>query len=123
MAIRLFSNDVAIDLGTANTLIWMKGKGIVLNEPSIVAFDRTNKHIIASRSRNGFAQDDMIDNVLLTPNGAIRKPDTLNRVVAIIDRIVGHGAVFKKIINQYRINPQNTYFNVSPNSGNRYLRW
>ncbi len=46
-SIRLFSNDVAIDLGTANTLIWAKGKGIVLNEPSIVAFDRTNKHIIA----------------------------------------------------------------------------
>ncbi len=45
--LRLFSNDVAIDLGTANTLIWMKGKGIVLNEPSIVAFDRTSKHIIA----------------------------------------------------------------------------
>ncbi len=44
---RLFSNDVAIDLGTANTLIWMKGKGIVLNEPSIVAFDRNTKHIIA----------------------------------------------------------------------------
>lgn len=42
-----FSNDVAIDLGTANTLIWMKGKNIVLNEPSIVAFDRTSKHIIA----------------------------------------------------------------------------
>jgi len=45
--LRLFSNDVAIDLGTANTLIWMKSKGIVLNEPSIVAFDRTSKHIIA----------------------------------------------------------------------------
>jgi rod shape-determining protein MreB len=44
---RLFSNDVAIDLGTANTLIWMKGKGIVLNEPSIVAFDRNTKNIIA----------------------------------------------------------------------------
>lgn len=44
---RLFSNDVAIDLGTANTLIWMPGKGIVLNEPSIVAFDRTSKNIIA----------------------------------------------------------------------------
>jgi len=39
-----FSNDVAIDLGTANTLIWVKGKGIVLNEPSIVAFDRSDKH-------------------------------------------------------------------------------
>ena len=33
----LFSTDIAIDLGTANTLIYMKGKGIVLNEPSVVA--------------------------------------------------------------------------------------
>lgn len=41
------SNDVAIDLGTANTLMWVKNKGIVLNEPTIVAFDRTSKHIIA----------------------------------------------------------------------------
>src|ERR1700750_549323 len=31
------SNDIAIDLGTANTLVYMKGKGIVLNEPSVVA--------------------------------------------------------------------------------------
>ena len=33
----LFSNDISIDLGTANTLIYVKGKGIVLNEPSVVA--------------------------------------------------------------------------------------
>jgi len=33
----LFSNDLAIDLGTANTLVYAKGKGIVLNEPSVVA--------------------------------------------------------------------------------------
>jgi len=32
-----FSNDLAIDLGTANTLIFVSGKGIVLNEPSVVA--------------------------------------------------------------------------------------
>jgi rod shape-determining protein MreB len=32
-----FSNDLAIDLGTANTLVWAKGRGIVLNEPSVVA--------------------------------------------------------------------------------------
>ncbi|MAZ06943.1 MAG: rod shape-determining protein, partial [Rickettsiales bacterium] len=31
-----FSQDIAIDLGTANTLIYVKGKGIVLNEPSVV---------------------------------------------------------------------------------------
>ncbi len=39
-----FSNDLAIDLGTANTLIYLKGKGIVLNEPSVVAIqnDRIN---------------------------------------------------------------------------------
>lgn len=47
MRFNLFTTDVAIDLGTANTLIWMKGKGIVLNEPSIVAYDRNTKHIIA----------------------------------------------------------------------------
>jgi rod shape-determining protein MreB len=33
-----FSSDMAIDLGTANTLVYVKGKGIVLNEPSVVAF-------------------------------------------------------------------------------------
>jgi rod shape-determining protein MreB len=46
-SLNLFSNDIAIDLGTANTLIWVKGKGIVLNEPSIVAFDRVTKRIVA----------------------------------------------------------------------------
>jgi rod shape-determining protein MreB len=43
----MFSNDIAIDLGTANTLIYMKGRGIVLNEPSIVTFDVTSKKIVA----------------------------------------------------------------------------
>lgn len=39
-----FSNDLAIDLGTANTLVFIKGKGIVCNEPSVVAVDkRTNR--------------------------------------------------------------------------------
>ena len=42
-----FTTDIAIDLGTANTLIHVKGKGIVLNEPSIVAYDRNTKKIIA----------------------------------------------------------------------------
>ncbi|HNV54788.1 MAG TPA: rod shape-determining protein, partial [Pseudomonadales bacterium] len=33
----MFSNDLSIDLGTANTLIYVRGKGIVLDEPSVVA--------------------------------------------------------------------------------------
>ncbi len=43
----IFSTDVAMDLGTANTLIYVKGKGVILNEPSIVAFDRVTKKITA----------------------------------------------------------------------------
>ena len=35
----LFSKDIGIDLGTANTLVFMKGKGIVMREPSVVAVD------------------------------------------------------------------------------------
>ncbi|GMU84900.1 MAG: rod shape-determining protein [Ignavibacteriales bacterium] len=42
-----FAADIAIDLGTANTLIYVKGKGIVLNEPSIVAYDANTKRILA----------------------------------------------------------------------------
>jgi rod shape-determining protein MreB len=39
----LFSNDLAIDLGTANTLVYVKGKGIVLGEPSVVAVSTGNR--------------------------------------------------------------------------------
>src|SRR5512136_996822 len=39
----LFSNDLAIDLGTANTLVYVKGKGIVLSEPSVVAVRKDSK--------------------------------------------------------------------------------
>ena len=35
----LFSSDLAIDLGTSNTLVYVRGKGIVVNEPSIVAIN------------------------------------------------------------------------------------
>ncbi len=43
----LFSNDLAMDLGTANTLIHMKGKGIVLNEPSVVAYNVQKEQVLA----------------------------------------------------------------------------
>ena len=42
------SNDVAIDLGTANTLIYIRGRGIVLNEPSIVALNRNTREVLAT---------------------------------------------------------------------------
>ncbi len=40
-----FSNDLAIDLGTANTLIYVKGKGIICNEPSVVAVQRDTRGV------------------------------------------------------------------------------
>src|SRR5215831_3300527 len=43
----LFSSDLAIDLGTANTLVFVQGRGIVLNEPSIIAIRRTDNELIA----------------------------------------------------------------------------
>lgn len=44
---QLFSKDIAIDLGTANTLIWVKGRGILVNEPSIVAKTIDTNKVIA----------------------------------------------------------------------------
>lgn len=43
----VLSTEIGIDLGTANTLFYVRGKGIVLNEPSIVAIDRVNKQVVA----------------------------------------------------------------------------
>jgi rod shape-determining protein MreB len=43
----LFSNDMAIDLGTANTLVYVRGEGIVLNEPSIVAIHQADNTVLA----------------------------------------------------------------------------
>lgn len=42
------SKDIGIDLGTANTLVTLRGKGIVLKEPSVVAIDRKTGTILAT---------------------------------------------------------------------------
>lgn len=46
----LLTKDVAIDLGTANTIIYVKGKGIVVREPSVVAIDRYSGKVLAAGS-------------------------------------------------------------------------
>src|SRR5271157_3435584 len=43
-----FSNDMAIDLGTANTVIYVKNRGIVLNQPSVVAVKSTSNEVLAA---------------------------------------------------------------------------
>ena len=55
----LFSNDLSIDLGTANTLIYVRGQGIVLNEPSVVAVRQAPQRRYAhSRRRRRRGQAD-----------------------------------------------------------------
>ena len=44
---KMISTDIAIDLGTSNVLIYIKKKGLVLNEPSIVAIEKETKKVIA----------------------------------------------------------------------------
>lgn len=42
-----FTKDMGIDLGTANTLVFIKGKGIIIREPSVVAIDKFSKQVLA----------------------------------------------------------------------------
>lgn len=47
----IFSNDMAIDLGTANTVVYVRNKGIVLNEPSVVAVKADTEEVLAAGKR------------------------------------------------------------------------
>src|SRR5579859_4584636 len=46
-ALTFLGRDMAVDLGTANTLVYVRGRGIVLNEPSVVALNTNNGQIVA----------------------------------------------------------------------------
>ena len=46
-ALAFLGRDMAVDLGTANTLVYVRGRGIVLNEPSVVALNTNSGHIVA----------------------------------------------------------------------------
>jgi ATP-binding cassette subfamily B protein len=52
-SLNFFSKDIGIDLGTANTLVFMKGKGIIMREPSVVAVDTRTDALI----RQAFAEE------------------------------------------------------------------
>ena len=62
----LFSNDVAIDLGTANTLIYIRDKGIVLNEPSIIAVERSNRRNVVEIGMNALLMHERTHKDILT---------------------------------------------------------
>src|SRR6202140_247709 len=88
----LFSSDLAIDLGTANTLVYAKGKGIVVNEPSIVAIRPMKDGVIADfkvteRMLNYFILKAHGRKVLVHPRIVIGVPSEITQVEkrAVID--------------------------------------
>ncbi len=64
----IFSNDISVDLGTANTLIYVKDKGIVLNEPSVVALRKDKMGVSKSITAIGYKAKKMLGR---TPNNIV----------------------------------------------------
>lgn len=83
----LFSKDLAMDLGTANTLIYVKKEGIVLDEPSVVAIDnRTDQTIAVGRQAKRMYG---------------RTPDTIRAVRPMKDGVIADFEVTKKMITYF----------------------
>ncbi len=61
----IFTTKLGIDLGTANTLVYLPGKGIVLNEPSVVAVDQTSNRVIAVGSEAKDMVGKVPDNIMV----------------------------------------------------------
>jgi rod shape-determining protein MreB len=93
------SNDIGIDLGTANTLVYVKGQGIVLNEPSVVAIEKSTGKVLAI----GSAAKEMmgrtpggIDAIRPLRDGVIADFDISERLIAdFIRRVVKHKFLMK----------------------------
>ena len=74
MLFGLKSKDIGIDLGTANTLVILKGKGVILKEPSVVAIDRRSGNILAT----GYEAKEMLG----------RTPETIKAVRPLKDGVI-----------------------------------
>ena len=74
MLFGLKSKDIGIDLGTANTLVTLKGKGVILKEPSVVAIDRRSGNILAT----GYEAKEMLG----------RTPETIKAVRPLKDGVI-----------------------------------
>ena len=89
----LMTNDIGIDLGTASILVYIKGRGVVLREPSVVAVDRDTKNVVA------YGEDDLVAPVVLLDcdNGGLAQDKAL---ALQIDAGVGSAEVYGKVIGK-----------------------
>jgi rod shape-determining protein MreB len=81
------TNDIAIDLGTANTLVYVKGQGIVLNEPSVVAVDKRTGKVLAI----GIAAKEMIG----------RTPYEISAIRPLKDGVIADFEVSEKMLADF----------------------
>ncbi len=93
----MFSKKLGIDLGTANTLVFLPGKGIVLNEPSVVAVSEQDNKILAI----GFAAKDMIG----------KTPDNIITYLPMKDGVIADYRVTEAML-RYFINKALGKFNL-----------
>ena len=102
-----FSSDLSIDLGTANTLIHVRGKGIVLNEPSVVAVGRTEHGAVNMKAIRavGAAAKNMLG----------RTPTHIQAIRPLKDGVIADFTLTEKML-QYFIHSihGNTFFKPSP---------
>ena len=83
----LFSNDLAIDLGTANTLVYVQGRGIVLREPSVVALNMQTNEVMAV----GGEAKQMLG----------RAPGSIGAIRPMKDGVIAHFEVTEKMISHF----------------------
>ena len=93
----MFSHDIGIDLGTANTLVSVRGRGIVIDEPSVVAIDRVSKRVLAI----GAEAKRMVG----------RTPSTIVAVRPLRDGVISDFATTEKML-QYFIKSLNERFGL-----------
>ena len=94
-----FSNDIGIDLGTANTLVYVKDRGIVLREPSVVAVDKDTNQVLAigeeARRMIGRTPGNIVA-IRPLKEGVIADYDITESMLRhFIEEVVGHSFVFR----------------------------
>ena len=97
--LRFFSEDIAMDLGTANTLLYTRDGGIIVNEPSVVAIDTRNNEVLAVGSEAKRARGrtpKRIKTIRPMKSGVIADFDTTSRmIVYFVNKAIGRSHLVK----------------------------
>ncbi|KPN74489.1 MULTISPECIES: rod shape-determining protein [Neisseria] len=101
---RYFSNDLAIDLGTANTLIYIRNKGIVLDEPSVVAMQTDAAHGKSAILAVGTEAKKMLG----------RTPGSIQAIRPLKDGVIADFNVTEKMLKQFIKKVNNSRFAAPP---------